>query len=347
MRDNISSFGGDPGNVTLFGHSGGGGKVVNLLQMPDADGLYHKAIIMAGMPPEPNIYPPRECSRRIAEKTLKMLGISADEVEKLEKVPYPELSQAALAAMRETTTEMGYRATWSQPTSDFFPGHPFDVGMRPEIKDIPIFIGSSQGERNFDVSRWNDDPMLKGNRRLWTEEHKRQAMKLWFGDKAEEVRRAYMEEYPERDPVDSIFTDMGHRASSIHYVDMKSAQGGAPCYMYLFCYELPVDGGKIPWHGAENDFAFHMADYTEARYIPGGETQRVQDEMCACWTAFAHTGDPNNPLVPHIDPSSKDNYNTIIWETGKTVVRRNHDTALRELLPQLQLPNDPRAYANG
>ena len=347
VRENIENFGGDPDNVTLFGHSGGGGKVVNLMQISAADGLYHKAIVMAGMPPEDAIYPSMECARAIAKRTFELLGIPEGDVETLRKIPYSELSMKALAAMRETTTAYGYRATWSQPFNDFFPGNPFDVGLRPEVKDIPLFLGATQGERNTSAARWNDDPILKKDRHEWTEEDKAHAMKAWFGDKADEVASVYSEVYPDRDPSEAIFTDMGHRASCMHLVDLKSAQGGAPCYMYMFCQKHPVNGGTIPWHGAENDFVIHIADYSEARYIPDGETERIQDEMCACWTSFARNGDPNNDLVPYIPASSAGSYSTIIWENGKTEVRTNHDIELRDLLPQLMIPNDPSFYLNG
>jgi len=346
VKENVRAFGGDPENVTIFGHSGGGGKVLNLMQMPAADGLYHKAILMAGILPEPNLYPPKECSTRIAERTLENLGIAPENVNELRTIPYEKLAPAALAAMRESCTEMGYRATWSQPTSDFFPGHPFDVGLRPEVKDIPVFIGSVRGERNSDVRRWSKDPIFDIDRHEWTDEQKEYALRLWFGDKYDEVCRVYPQVYPERELVDAIFTDMGHRANIMRFVDMKNALGGAPCYMYLFNREMPVKGGTTPWHGVEIDFAIHHAEYSESRFIPDGETQRMQDEMCGCWTAFAHNGDPNHPGVPYLPPCTDGNYATIVWDTD-TTVRINHDRPLLGLLPELELPNDPRGYAFG
>ena len=48
VRDNIAAFGGDPGNVTIFGESGGGAKVSVLMALPAAKGLFHKAIIQSG-----------------------------------------------------------------------------------------------------------------------------------------------------------------------------------------------------------------------------------------------------------------------------------------------------------
>lgn len=346
VRENISAFGGDPNNVTLFGHSGGGGKVVCLMQIAEADGLYHKAIIMAGIPPEPSAFPSKECATRIADRTMELLGISAENVQQLKTLPYDVLCPAALQAMREVSIDMGFRPTWNQPVTDLFPGHPFDVGLRPEVKDIPVFIGATRGERNCLLHMWNDDPLLKGNRHEWSEERKEQAMRLWFGDKYDEVCRLYPQVYPDRELVDAIFTDQGHRDTCMRFVDMKSAQGGAPCYMYQFTRELPINGGMVPWHGAELNFAFHRAEYSVAHYIPNGETQRIQDEMCACWCGFAHTGDPNHPGVPYLPPSTAGEYYTLIWDE-QTLVRHNHDLDLVGVLPELKVPNDGNAYKNG
>ena len=91
MRDNIAAFGGDPGNVTVFGQSGGGGKVTTLLQTPAADGLYHKVMIQSGILPA--LLPDAQGSGRpCAEALLKELGLSG--IGALETVPYAQLAAA-------------------------------------------------------------------------------------------------------------------------------------------------------------------------------------------------------------------------------------------------------------
>ena len=92
IHDNIAAFGGDPDNVTLFGQSGGGGKISSLLQTPAADGLFHKCIIMSGI--ADGIMFQEGDSRPLVDGMLKELGLTADEVDKIEKLPYEQLAAA-------------------------------------------------------------------------------------------------------------------------------------------------------------------------------------------------------------------------------------------------------------
>ena len=82
VRDNIERFGGDPGNVTIFGESGGGGKVSVLLAMPAARGLFHRAIIQSGAAIRVST---RERANALAEAVLKELGIARGECERLQR----------------------------------------------------------------------------------------------------------------------------------------------------------------------------------------------------------------------------------------------------------------------
>src|SRR5579864_2898442 len=82
VRDNISAFGGDPGNVTIFGQSGGGGKVSTLMGMPAAKGLFHRAIAMSGS----NVTGmPRDRANKGVEALLGKLGLKPNQVDQLQK----------------------------------------------------------------------------------------------------------------------------------------------------------------------------------------------------------------------------------------------------------------------
>src|SRR5438270_3082322 len=91
VRDNILAFGGDPGNVTLFGQSGGGGKVSTLMAMPSAQGLFHRAIVESGSTL-------KQLSRADAQKNTEELfanlGLKRDQAEMLHDIPTDKLLAA-------------------------------------------------------------------------------------------------------------------------------------------------------------------------------------------------------------------------------------------------------------
>src|SRR5437868_10938782 len=90
VRDHAGRFGGDPGNVTIFGQSGGGGKVSALLAMPRAKGLFHKAIVQSGASVR---FAERERTTQLADAVLKQLGLGPSDLDKLQALPVAELSK--------------------------------------------------------------------------------------------------------------------------------------------------------------------------------------------------------------------------------------------------------------
>ena len=97
VRDHAERFGGDPGNVTIFGQSGGGGKVSALLAMPRAKGLFHKAIVQSGASVR---FAERERTTRLAEAVLKHLGLKADQLDALQALPLARLQEAVEPAQK-------------------------------------------------------------------------------------------------------------------------------------------------------------------------------------------------------------------------------------------------------
>ena len=121
IQANIAEFGGDPVNVTVFGESGGGAKVLALMTSPYAQGLFHKGIVESGATENMGAaFTSQAASRRAAEITLANLGIGADEIEKLQTVSYEELTAASDKALTQTAEELniyeefvnGYSLLW-------------------------------------------------------------------------------------------------------------------------------------------------------------------------------------------------------------------------------------------
>ena len=148
VHDNIAQFGGDPQNVTIFGESGGGGKVGTLLCMPPARGLFHKAIIMSGTILNVNT---KAMTEELGMAVLKELGIDKKNVDRIKNVPYQELYAAGQRAMAASigTRRPGTPMMWGfgpTPDGDVLLKQPFQPDFADFNDDIPILIGTTFNE---------------------------------------------------------------------------------------------------------------------------------------------------------------------------------------------------------
>ena len=175
VRDNIAAFGGDPGNVTIFGELGGGGKVSVLLAMPQARGLFHRAVIQSGAAIRVST---RERANALAEAVLKELGLGRGECERLQTLP----AEQVLAAIAPAARAVG-RSRW--PLLDRYdfgpvvdgvdlPQHPAEPEAPALADDIPLMVGGTKEESAFFLA--DDDAVW--NRTL-TEAELRQRVRRW------------------------------------------------------------------------------------------------------------------------------------------------------------------------
>ena len=167
VRDNIAAFGGDPTNVTIFGQSGGGGKVSTLMAMPSAKGLFGKAIVQSGS--ITNLLTLKH-SRRIGSYTVEALGIIPSRIADIEKVPYDKLLEAyngAIARVREEAKADGElpenfldQILFGQtPVVDgvVIPFQPSTPDALALSKDVPVIIGTVYNEFTPKM----EDPIFK------------------------------------------------------------------------------------------------------------------------------------------------------------------------------------------
>jgi para-nitrobenzyl esterase len=289
VRDNVAAFGGDPGNVTIFGESGGGAKVSTLLALPQAAGLFHRAIVQSG----PGLRGvDRDAANQFAEQLLDRLGVKANELRRLQDMPHEELTDAI--------TRMGAgggpgAAMRLSPVVDgtVYPRHPFDPDCAPTAVNVPVMVGSNLDEAALFSA---GDPR---RRRLTEEELLERTSKL-LGDRRDAILAAYRKSRPEATPWDlwlAASSERTHRAS-IALAERKAAAGGAPVYMYLFTYQSNFKGGLLKAsHAMEIPFVF---DHPDVSPMTGDAPDRAElaATMSNAWIAFARDGDPNGDGLP-------------------------------------------------
>ena len=328
INKNIANFGGDPENVTIMGQSGGGAKVLSMLQTPAADGLFHHAIMQSGGAGHNGNPKEKEMALRMAELTLKYAGIEPENVKELESIHYYDLADAAAKALWVVNNEFGTRFNWGPQTDgDYYKGHPLEFGWREESKQIPILCGSVFGE-----SMPNFAALPQTGKNTWDEATVMGLLTEKYGDAAREILDTFKVAYPEKNICDAYFVDNRSRKGVLKFVnDRAKVEGAAPIYSWLFNLESPWMNGVVAWHNAEEPYMFHNAQYIEAAYIPG-VSEKLQDQMTGAWVSFAKTGNPNHCGIPTWDPVSADVTPTMLFDEVCRV-GMDHDKKLMEILP--------------
>jgi para-nitrobenzyl esterase len=296
VRDNIEAFGGDPDNVTIFGESGGGGKVCTLLTMPVARDLFKRAIVQSGIKcnndrGRPTVFGKHgltiDQAVHFRDQVLGKLGLTGAEYAKLLELPAQEIANAQ-GAVEADNLVLG-------PVIDgtIMPRHPFDPDVAPTAADVPMIIGANGDEWfNYIAAK----PHFKGID--W--EGVVQWSVDWHLDRetAERITAAYRALFPDASPEDvltTICSDHMIRVPSVRVADLRAAQGTAPVWHYSFTYDSPVTGKSV--HALDIPFFFDNVDATPLTGT-GEERYALAARMSDAWIAFARTGNPNHEGLP-------------------------------------------------
>ena len=327
VRDNAAAFGGDASNVTIFGQSGGGGKVSTLLATPSASGLFHKAIVQSGSMLRTM---EQKWSSKIGEAVVAELG----GIDVVLTASYEQLLAAgtkAIAKVRPEAEANGFASFifgWA-PTVDgnYLPAQPFDPQAPEQSKDIPVMLGTTIHE--FSMSTYV--PQLRTATKQAAVEYLRATK---FGDRTEEFVEIFEKTYPDYQPKDLFDTDITFRPSTIAQANVKVAQQGAPVYMYMFTWESPVmDGILRSTHCMEIPFVFNNADLHASMTGGSAEALKLADTMSQAWINFARTGNPDAKGLPHW-PAYDPEEGAMMIFNNTCEVKYNHDKELMEFIRQ-------------
>lgn len=286
IHDNIETFGGDPDNVTVFGQSGGGGKVQCLLQIPAAAGLFHKAVMMSGILPQRDEVPVDY--RTIVDGMLKELKIAPENVEELETVPYYFLN----AAFQKVCSELDIKFNWNPQSNDWYIGDPMKHGFSDYAKTVPSIAGSAIAEFGIGkvekVNALTDDEIIE-------------LLRSQYGESTDSIIASFRSTYPDKRLALLEEIDTSFRSANLAFMEKKAAESVVPNYLYNFTLEFPVLGGAFAWHCSDIPFVFHNTELVGNCNIEG-VTEALEGQMAGALVSFAYTGNPNHMGMPKWRP---------------------------------------------
>lgn len=343
VKRNIASFDGDPQNVTIFGESGGGAKVLTLMAAPSAKGLFQKGIVESGAVETMGPYVmSKEQSEKVTDLTLKELGITKDNLESLQTIPYETLVAVSNKALKTVGAEYkvpqalgtGYGLSWEPVVDgDFLPTNPVtETGFAEAGRNVPLLIGTNLTEWTGFQEIVNAADRQYDNKNTWSDAEVDKRLKEAYGDKADAIVSEFLKAYPNKKKADALYIDTMIRQPILKIMRRKANQGGAPVYAYLFSWESPLMGGTyMSYHTAEIPFVFHNVDRMLSRTGGSEEAHILEDRMSDAWIHFARYGTPQTDKLPKWDAYTKESGATMIFDNTIRLAR-HHDEALLKLL---------------
>jgi para-nitrobenzyl esterase len=328
VRENIAAFGGEPGNVTIFGQSGGAGKVSTLMAMPSAKGLFHRAIIES-RPNEKGV-PLAEASAA-AEEYLSRLGLKANQIDRAQQLPAQQLVTAMGAggipgnpSLKLEPTVDGHSLPWGM----------FDPRATELSANIPLLTGSVETEVAFFPNQMLDpidDAAL---------DQKIKLILRTAGDKEIDqlvaAYRAGRRKLANTDLFLILASDATFRQAVMAEAERKAATGKALAYMYYFTWRSPVRDGKLrTFHTLELPFVFDNVEAGKSMTGSGDDRQALSDQMSNSWVAFARTGNPNHAGLPHWPAFTNQERATMIFNNECKVVNDPNGEERKLLRPLL------------
>lgn len=300
IHENIAAFGGDPDNVTICGHSGGGGKVQCLYNVEEAAPYFQRGICLSGAMGDRD-EGAEEKSHAFARQVVSELGLAKETIGQIQEIPYEALAEACRRADRKL--HFG-PMIFSPVKDDFFHGNILSAGFMPWSADKPMLFGSTLGE--FPLVNLTTD-----QKDAMSQDDKLAYVKALFGDHGDEMVELFKRAYPNHDILDLAYTDFRVRIPTVETALMHARNGKNNTYVYNVTYDAPENGWIPLWHGGDVCYIFRNQDrvYVLNEAIYGNRLENIFSNLVL---SFARTGDPNNRFLPEWKPMTAEHQNTMI-----------------------------------
>jgi len=331
IRDNVSSFGGDPRRVFVFGQSGGGAKIATLMGMPAAKGLFHSAATMSGQ--QVTASGPLHAEQR-TRAYLAKLGVKENDLSPLLAMPVQKL----IDALDATDPILG-GGVYFGPVLDmkWLVRHPFWPDANPQSNAIPILLGNTHDETRAFIPP--DSPRVQGL--TWDNLAERMAPELRVDILPEWVVSQYRAHFPGDTPTQIFYraTTAGRSwPGQVIEAEARARAGAHSTWVYQVDFPSPVKPDRGAPHMQDIPLVFGTLGAPGSLTGTGEAAQRLSRQMMGAFAAVARTGRPVAPGLPVWPRYTLADRSTMIFDARSRVEKdpRKWERELFARVPYIQ-----------